>query len=50
MVFDLDPKKGVLAHLARRPLKLVRHFAGTTYYHKAPLPPVRLDVLPPDRL
>lgn len=29
-----------LAHLARRPLKLVRHYEGTTYYHKGPLPPV----------
>jgi bifunctional non-homologous end joining protein LigD len=29
-----------LVHLGRRPLKLVRHFEGTTYYHKGPLPPV----------
>jgi len=29
-----------LAHLARRPLTLVRHVAGTTFYHKGPLPPL----------
>jgi bifunctional non-homologous end joining protein LigD len=29
-----------LAHLGRRPLKLVRHVKGTTFYHKAKLPPV----------
>lgn len=29
-----------LAYLARRPLKLVRHVRGTTFYHKGPLPPV----------
>src|SRR5215216_1167926 len=33
-----------LVHLGRRPLKLVRHFEGTTYYHKGPLPPVRRAV------
>jgi hypothetical protein len=27
-----------LAHLGRRPLKLVRHVHGTTFYHKGPLP------------
>jgi len=27
-----------LRHLARRPLTLVRHLAGTTFYHKGPLP------------
>ena len=29
-----------LEHLARRPLKLVRHMKGTTFYHRGPLPPV----------
>ncbi len=29
-----------LEHLARRPLKLVRHVKGTTFYHRGPLPPV----------
>ncbi|GFE82460.1 hypothetical protein GCM10011487_44600 [Steroidobacter agaridevorans] len=29
-----------LAHLANRPLKLVRHVRGTTFYHKGALPPV----------
>jgi bifunctional non-homologous end joining protein LigD len=29
-----------LVHLARRPLKLVRHVEGTTFYHKGPLPQV----------
>ena len=29
-----------LAHLGNRPLKFVRHFEGTTYYHMGPLPPV----------
>jgi bifunctional non-homologous end joining protein LigD len=29
-----------LAHLGRRPLKLVRHVNGTTFYHKGELPPV----------
>ncbi|MDB5593028.1 DNA ligase D, partial [Enterovirga sp.] len=29
-----------LEHLGRRPLKLVRHLRGTTFYHMGPLPPV----------
>ena len=29
-----------LAHLGRRPLKLVRYVQGKTFYHKGPLPPV----------
>lgn len=29
-----------LVYLARRPLKLVRHVAGQTFYHKGQLPPV----------
>jgi bifunctional non-homologous end joining protein LigD len=29
-----------LRHLARRPLTLVRHVAGVTFYHKGPLPPI----------
>ena len=29
-----------LPHIARRPLKLVRHVKGTTFYHMGPLPPV----------
>jgi bifunctional non-homologous end joining protein LigD len=29
-----------LKYLARRPLKLVRHVHGTTFYHKGPLPEV----------
>jgi bifunctional non-homologous end joining protein LigD len=29
-----------LRYLARRPLKLVRHSRGTTFYHKGSLPPV----------
>jgi bifunctional non-homologous end joining protein LigD len=29
-----------LPYLARRPLKLVRHVRGTTFYHKGPLPRV----------
>jgi len=29
-----------LEYIARRPLKLVRHLHGTTFYHKGPLPPV----------
>jgi bifunctional non-homologous end joining protein LigD len=33
-----------LEHLARRPLKLVLHRRGTTYYHKGPLPPVPASV------
>jgi bifunctional non-homologous end joining protein LigD len=32
--------KRALAHLGRRPLKLVRHVRGTTFYHKGKLPPV----------
>jgi bifunctional non-homologous end joining protein LigD len=30
--------KKALLHLGRRPLKLVRHVHGTTFYHKGPLP------------
>jgi bifunctional non-homologous end joining protein LigD len=29
-----------LPHIGRRPLKLVRHVKGTTFYHMGPLPPV----------
>ncbi|TPO13719.1 DNA ligase D [Mesorhizobium sp. B1-1-5] len=29
-----------LVHLSRRPLKLVRHAYGATFYHKGPLPPI----------
>jgi bifunctional non-homologous end joining protein LigD len=32
--------KRALAHLGGRPLKLVRHVRGTTFYHMGPLPPV----------
>jgi bifunctional non-homologous end joining protein LigD len=32
--------KHALRYLARRPLKLVRHTRGTTFYHKGRLPPV----------
>jgi bifunctional non-homologous end joining protein LigD len=32
--------KRALAHLGRRPLKLVRHVRGTTFYHMGKLPPV----------
>jgi bifunctional non-homologous end joining protein LigD len=32
--------KQALAHLGRRPLKLVRHVRGTTFYHMGPLPQV----------
>jgi bifunctional non-homologous end joining protein LigD len=32
--------KRALPHLGRRPLKLVRHVRGTTFYHKSKLPPV----------
>jgi bifunctional non-homologous end joining protein LigD len=32
--------KRALEHLGRRPLKLVRHTRGTTFYHKGPLPQV----------
>ena len=30
--------KKALPHLGHRPLKLVRHVHGTTFYHKGPLP------------
>jgi bifunctional non-homologous end joining protein LigD len=33
-----------LKHLGRRPLKLVRHTKGTTFYHMGPLPPVPASV------
>jgi len=33
-----------LPHIARRPLKLVRHERGITYYHKGRLPPVARGV------
>jgi bifunctional non-homologous end joining protein LigD len=33
-----------LPYIARRPLKLVRHDLGTTYYHKGSLPPVAKGV------
>jgi len=33
-----------LPYLARRPLKLVRHIRGTTFYHKGPLPPLPANV------
>jgi bifunctional non-homologous end joining protein LigD len=29
-----------LKYLGRRPLKLVRHVQGTTFYHKGPLPEI----------
>jgi bifunctional non-homologous end joining protein LigD len=29
----------MLHYLGRRPLKLVRHTRGTTFYHNGPLPP-----------
>jgi bifunctional non-homologous end joining protein LigD len=32
--------KPALKHLAHRPLKLVRHVHGITFYHMGPLPPV----------
>jgi bifunctional non-homologous end joining protein LigD len=32
--------KKALAHLGGRPLKLVRHTHGTTFYHKGTLPPI----------
>jgi bifunctional non-homologous end joining protein LigD len=32
--------KRALPHLGRRPLKLVRHINGTTFYHMGKLPPV----------
>ncbi|MEI9406987.1 DNA ligase D [Mesorhizobium argentiipisi] len=33
-----------LVHLSRRPLKLVRHAYGATFYHKGPLPPIPTSV------
>jgi bifunctional non-homologous end joining protein LigD len=33
-----------LRYLARRPLKLVRHLKGTTFYHMGPLPPLPASV------
>ena len=33
-----------LPYLARRPLKLVRHERGITFYHKGPLPPIPANV------
>jgi bifunctional non-homologous end joining protein LigD len=36
--------KRALPYLARRPLKLVRHTRGTTFYHKGPLPSIADDV------
>ncbi|TPI35805.1 DNA ligase D [Mesorhizobium sp. B3-1-6] len=33
-----------LIHLGRRPLKLVRHAQGATFYHKGPLPPIPASV------
>jgi bifunctional non-homologous end joining protein LigD len=36
--------KRALPHLAYRPLKLVRHVRGTTFYHKGPLPPIPGEV------
>ncbi|TPK72162.1 DNA ligase D [Mesorhizobium sp. B2-4-15] len=33
-----------LIHLGRRPLKLVRHAFGATFYHKGPLPPIPASV------
>jgi bifunctional non-homologous end joining protein LigD len=32
--------KRALTYLGHRPLKLVRHVHGTTFYHKGPLPPI----------
>jgi bifunctional non-homologous end joining protein LigD len=32
--------KRALKYLGHRPLKLVRHVHGTTFYHKGPLPPI----------
>lgn len=32
--------KRALMYLARRPLKLVRHTHGITFYHRGPLPPI----------
>jgi bifunctional non-homologous end joining protein LigD len=36
--------KRALLYLGRRPLKLVRHVRGTTFYHKGPLPPIPKSV------
>lgn len=33
-----------LLHLGQRPLKLVRHAFGATFYHKGPLPPIPASV------
>ncbi|WP_027170158.1 DNA ligase D [Mesorhizobium sp. WSM3224] len=33
-----------LIHLGRRPLKLVRHAFGATFYHEGPLPPIPASV------
>ncbi|MBZ9735006.1 DNA ligase D [Mesorhizobium sp. CA18] len=33
-----------LVYLGRRPLKLVRHASGATFYHKGPLPPIPASV------
>lgn len=40
-VYRRKVHKHTLVYLARRPLKLVRHMRGTTFYHKRPLPPGR---------
>jgi bifunctional non-homologous end joining protein LigD len=36
--------KKALPYLGHRPLKLVRHIHGTTFYHKGPLPPIPSSV------
>jgi bifunctional non-homologous end joining protein LigD len=36
--------KPALTYLARRPLTLVRHVKGLTFFHKGPLPPIALAV------
>lgn len=36
--------RAALEHLGHRPLKLVRHVRGTTFYHKGPLPPIPVAV------
>jgi bifunctional non-homologous end joining protein LigD len=36
--------KHALPYLGNRPLKLVRHVHGTTFYHKGPLPPIQESV------
>src|SRR5687767_3792223 len=43
-----------LRHLGRRPLTLVRHVEGITFFHKGPLPPVpdavrQIDIIKGDR-